>query len=231
MKASEIFLLCSGVLQDLADPNGERWPWNPEVGKVSLTDLFNSAVREIALQRPDATAHTEAIKLGDGVMQTLPREGQNGATKTALRLIEVIQNMGSDGTTPGEPIFISSKDAMKAFDWTTTGTEIDNYAYDAKSNPDTYWVYPGVTAGESVYVSMTYSAEPAAITGATDDVPLPETFAGPIKDWILYQVFAGDNSDANFAKAQHRFNAFYQALGVKLKADLFYPKQVQVVKE
>ena len=230
MLASEIFLLVSAKLQDLGVATGERWPWEIAAGKLSLTDLFNSAVRQIALNRPDATAITESIKLQAGVMQAIPDpEIHTGASKKALRLIEVIQNMGSDGTTPGEPIFLTSKDAMRAFDWLTTDTEVENYAYDAKENPQVFWVYPGVKTGEDVYVSMTYSAEPTAITGSTGALPVPETFAGPIMHWILYEIFSGDNSDANFAKAQHHISAFYQALGVKLKADLFYPKQVQVV--
>ncbi|OEU70156.1 MAG: hypothetical protein BA863_00920 [Desulfovibrio sp. S3730MH75] len=228
MKAKEIFLLVSAKLQDMGAT--KRWPWEPAADVLSLTDLFNSALRQIALNRPDSTALTESIKLQDGVKQILPDPlVHDGASKKALRLIEVIQNMGLDGTTPGEPIFLTAKDAMRAFDWLTTGTEIDNYAYDAKENPQVYWVYPGVTTGASVYVSMTYSAEPTAITSSEDDLTIPETFAGPIADWMLYSAMSGDSSAANFTKSQHHLSAFYQALGVKLKADLFYPKQIEVV--
>ncbi|MBI9113138.1 DUF6682 family protein [Maridesulfovibrio ferrireducens] len=232
MKAKEIFLLVSSKLQDLEGGVATRWPWEITEGKLSLTDAFNAAVRNIALQRPDATAITESIKLQDGVKQVLPDPANgSGASKKALRLIEVIQNMGSDGNTPDEPIMLTSKAAMQLGGWTTTSDDIDNYAYDAKENPDIYWVQPGVAVGALVYISMTYSAEPDHIDGSDDDLPISPTFSGPIVHWMIYELLSGDSSTSSMATAQFHFSAFYQALGVKLKADLYYPKQIQVVKE
>lgn len=228
MKAKEVFLIVSGKLQDMK--TAKRWPWEITPNKVSLTDACNAAIRNIALQRPDATAVTEPIKLQDGVKQILPTPTNGSeASKKALRLIEVIQNMGSDGTTPGEPILIASKEAMQVGDWTTTSDDVDNYAYDAKENPEIFWVQPGIAAGASVYVSMTYSAEPDPITGPEDDLPLSSTFSGPIVHWMIYELLSGDSSEVNMGTAQFHLSAFYQALGVKLKADLFYPKQIEVV--
>lgn len=229
MKASVIFKSVSAKLQDYDSATGDRWPWEPVDGRISLVELLNSAVRQITLQRPDATAVTESVKLAEGMLQSIPVAGQNGATKKALRLIELHHNMGSDGEIPGEPIFIATKEALDTFGFQAPADVVDNYAYDAKTNPSVYWVSPGVQSGASVYVSLTYSAEPEEIKLAGDDVPIPVTFSGPIEHWMLYEIFSGDNSDANFAKAQHHLSAFYQALGVKLRADLAYPKQVEVV--
>ncbi|WP_027179453.1 DUF6682 family protein [Maridesulfovibrio bastinii] len=230
MKAREVFKLVSAKLQDMK-VDSRRWPWEITEGKLSMTDVCNSAIRNIALQRPDATAVTEAVKLQEGVKQLLPNPSNgSGASKKALRLIEVIQNMGSLGTVPGEPIFLSSKDSMRLGPWTTTSDDVDNYAYDARTNPEIFWVQPGIEAGASVYVSMTYSAEPDAVTGPDDELPLSSTFSGPVVHWMLYEILSGDSSEVNMSTAQFHFSAFYQALGVKLKADLYYPKQVEFVK-
>lgn len=229
MKAKEVFLLVSAKLQDM-QVNVRRWPWEITENKLSLTDVCNSAIRNIALQRPDATAVTESIKLQDGVKQLLPDPAvHDGASRKALRLIEVIQNMGSDGTTPGEPILIATKEAMQLGGWTTTSDDVDNYAYDAKENPDIFWVQPGIAAGADVYVSMTYSAEPEEISGPDDDLPVSSTFSGPIVHWMIYELLSGDSSEANLGMAQFHIRAFYQALGIKYQVDLNYPKRVQVV--
>lgn len=228
MKARELFLQVSAVLQDMV-ATSRRWPWDKQVDEsaVSLVDLFNAALLEIAMNRPDATAVTEAVKLEPGARQLIPDPTIHESSKKALRLLEVVQNMGSDGTVSGEPIFATSREALKTADWTVTGTEIDNYAYDAKMNPQVYYVSPAVAADTPVWVEVTYSAVPPLISTPDDEVPISEVYTGAIQQWMLYKIFSGDNGDANAGKAQHYLTAFYQTLGVKLKSDLFFPVQVQ----
>ena len=228
MKAKEIFLLVSQKLQDLGAGTTKRWQWEIDNtgAKASLVDFCNNALRQIALNRPDATAITETILLQPGVRQLIPSPALHRSSKKALSLIELVRNMGSDGDTPGEPIFIASRDAMSAYNWGVSGLSVDNYAYDFKVNPQVYLVYPGVSDSEDVFVEATYSAEPTQIFSAYEEIPIPQTFSGPIMHWMLYEIFSGDNSSSNTAKAQHHMTAFYQALGVKLKADLFFPVQI-----
>ncbi len=228
MKAKEIFLLVSQKLQDLGVGTAKRWRWDVDAtgASASLVDFCNNALRQIALNRPDSTAITETIQLEPGVRQKIPSPTMHRSSKQALSLIEVIRNMGSDGDQPGEPIFIASREAMSAYDWSVTGESVDNYAYDFKLNPQVFLVYPGVPEDTDVFVEVTYSAEPTPITTSEDAIPIPQTFAAPIMHWILYEIFSGDSSQSNTAKAQHHMTAFYQALGVKLKADLFFPVQI-----
>lgn len=223
MLVSDIFTLVSGALQDLS--GARRWPWEVTAGQVSMVDLVNAAIREVAINRPDATAITEPVQLELGSRQVIPTVATHGASRDALSLLELIQNMGADGATPGEPCFLVTREAMSAYDWNVTGTEVDNYAYDKLLNPQVFYVSPSLS--ERVYVEATYSATPPAVATPADVLPIPDTFAGPLQQWILYLIYAGDNSDANFTRAQHHATAFYQSLGVKLKADLFFPVQVK----
>lgn len=219
MKVSDLLKLVSHKLQD---PGPERrYPWTTTGDAVSLVDVLNNALRAIALNRPDATAVTEAVKLVPGNRQTIPA--------AARSLIEVLRNAGVAGTTPGQPISIISRDAFSGLDMTQVSTTIDNYAYDAKTNPTIYWVYPAVPATPDVYVEMTYSASPPEVADTEADLPIPETFAVPLMHWMLYEIFCGDSSASNMGKAQHHLAACYQALGVKLRSDLAYPRQIEVV--
>ena len=226
MQAKDIFLLVSGKLADLEPGLEKRWPWEKIDSRISLVDIFNSGLRQIALNRPDSTAITEKIKLQTGVRQLIPSPAIHSSSKKALSLIELIRNLGDDGETPGAPIFIASRDAMSAYNWGVSGSEVDNYAYDYKLNPQVYLVYPGVSESADVWVEATYSAEPTPIATSNDTFPIPDTFAGPMMHWMLYEIFCGDNSQSNMARAQHHMTAFYQALGVKLKSDLFFPVQI-----
>lgn len=224
MQASTIFQVVSGILQD--EGSAKRWPWESDgSGAMCLVDLCNAALREIVQNRPDATAMTEVVQLEVGSRQLIPSVDVHGSSKNALSIFELIQNMGADGQTPGEPIFQVTRDAMRSYDWGVTGTEVDSFAYDKLLNPQVFYVSP--TLSERVYVECTYSAEPDVVTSADDDLPIPDTFAGPVQQWMLYLIYSGDNSDANFTRAQHCLTVFYQSLGVKLKSDLFFPVQVK----
>jgi hypothetical protein len=228
MKVREIFLLVSAKLQDLGVATGERWPWAVEAGKASLVDFINNGLRQVALNRPDATSVTESVRLTQGVDQMVPDPAVHpGASRKALSLIEVLCNMGDDGQTPGDQIYQITMEDMKNIDDGSLSSEVENYAYDIKRNAQVFRVFPGVDSGSDVYVKLTYSAEPIPIETPDDDLTIPETFAGPLMHWILYEILSGDNSDANFSKAQHHLVSFYQALGVKLKADLFFPVEVR----
>lgn len=223
MLVSEIFLLVAGALQDLG--SSRRWPWEITTDKLSMVDLINAAIREVAINRPDSTSVTESVQLETGSRQTIPKIETHGATYDALSLLEIIQNMGDDGETPGDPCFRVTREAMNGFDWNITGTVVDNYAYDKLINQQVFYISPSLS--ERTYVELTYSAEPTIITSSTDTFPLPSPFAGATAQWMLYLIFSGDNSDANFTRAQHHAQAFYQSIGVKLKSDLFFPDQVK----
>ena len=63
MRAAEVLRLVSGALQDLEPGLDARWPWEGgDDGRIGLLDFLNHALREVVMQRPDATA--EIIKNG-----------------------------------------------------------------------------------------------------------------------------------------------------------------------
>ena len=111
MLCSEILRSVSGKLQD-EDEGARRWPWESASGAYSLMDSLNAAVREIVMQRPDATARTEPMRLEPGMMQRIPRADIHMTSRNAVSLINVIQNLAPDGNTPGRPVFRVELDAL-----------------------------------------------------------------------------------------------------------------------
>lgn len=223
MLCSDILRSVSAKLQD-EDADARRWPWESVAGGYSLMDALNAAVREIVARRPDATARTEPMRLEPGMMQRIPRRDIHMTSRNAVSLINVIQNLGSDGRTPGRPIFRAELDALRtSAAWGKTGSRIENWAYSPPDDRETFRVHPGVESGKDVWIEVVYSAEPERAASPSDVFPLPDAFANAACLWLLFDALAGDHAEANFAKAQAFFQAFVQNLGAKLQTDLAFP--------
>lgn len=227
MKAADLFLLVSMKLQDLGPQAERRWPWevDPSGLKASLTDFLNAALRQLSLVRPDAFAVTESVRLVAGVRQTLPDPDVHGCQSKAALLMDLVCNMGVDGQSRGWPIVRSSREALSALDWSGTDTIVRNWAYDPKADPDVFYVFPGVRAGKTVWVEAVFSAKHSSVAGSTADLPVPDSFAGPLEHWLLYEVYSGDSSTSNQAKAMFHFKSFFDSLGVKLQSERYFKPQ------
>jgi hypothetical protein len=227
MKAADLFLLVSMKLQDLGPQAERRWPWevDPSGLKASLTDFLNAALRQLSLVRPDVFAVTESVRLVAGVRQTLPDPAVHGCQSKAAMLMDLVCNMGADGQTRGWPIVRASREALSAIDWSETGPVVRNLAYDPRADPGVVYVVPGGGASETVWVEAVFSAKPGAVAGSSADLPVPDSFAGPLEHWILYEVYSGDNSTSNQAKAQFHFRSFFDSLGVKLQSERYFKPQ------
>lgn len=213
-------------LQDLGVD--KRWPWEPAAasGRASLTDFLNAAARQVALVRPDATAVTEPVRLEPGSLQRIPDPAVHGCAEKALKLLDVVRNLGQDGKRPGAPVTLATYAAMSALDWGRTGAVVENYSYDGRENPLVYHVFPAVPRARQVWVEVSFSAEPRPVSGPDDAFPLPSVFAGPVEHWMLYQIFSGDSSASNMGKAQFHMQGFYDSLGIKLQSDRTFGPRV-----
>jgi hypothetical protein len=217
MKASDLFLTVSARLQD--QKVTKRWPWDPVAGQASLTDMLNRAILEIVTQRPDAAASYRTLTLAIGTRQTLPTDCEC--------LLDIVRNVGGSGTA-GAPIARVDRADLDLHipGWhASTGTIIESWAYDKMIDPTHFWVQPGCAS--PLNVDAVLAATPAPLTAQTGDFPLRTTFVNAAIHWMLYECLSGDNADTNFTKAVHHLSAFYQTLGIKLKADLYFPRQAK----
>jgi hypothetical protein len=193
------------------DVSSIRWPIS------EVCRYYNDAQREIVLQRPDAMATNAALTLAAGSKQALPAQG--------IKLIEVVRN------TAGGAVRLTNREVLDAQipGWhTLTGvTAIKHFMYDAR-DPKTFYVYPPA-AGAGASLDIVYAANPTDIaeaadggtfsTVATTTFAMPEFFAGPMVDYILYRMYSKDADYAgNAARAQAHYAAFANALGLEIKA-------------
>lgn len=186
----------------LQDTTNVRW------AATELTGWFNDGQREIVTRKPDAYVISASMALADGTRQTLPA--------AAIQLIDVPQNMGTDGATPGSQITHLDRFVLDNVrpDWhnDTAQVEIEHFCFDDRDRK-VFWNYP--PSDGTGQVRIIYVAMPADILiGAA--MTLDDVYANALLDYILYRAFSKD-SDAvgNSQRAQTHFNLFLNAIGVK----------------
>lgn len=202
MKVSAVQALVSEVLQDVS-----MVTWT----SAQLIAWLNDAQRTIALVRPEVSTVTAAVKLAAGTRQSIPAAG--------IKLLDVTRNMGSAGTTPRKAIRLvdrAAKDAASP-DWHRehASPSVREYAVDRRTERD-FWVSPPVTSYSDVYVEITYTVAPTAVTLTTDDISVDEIYSPAMVEWMLYRAFSRDSeSTPNAARAAAHMERFYVLMGIR----------------
>lgn len=218
--AIKVQVLVDDVRNTLLD-EGSTKRWSDD----DLTLFYNSAVLQLALVRPDATAKTASVLLAAGTKQSLPSDG--------LRLIDIPRNMGADGNTPGSAILRAKREQLDAYNrnWHTEAASATakNFTYDER-NPKVFYVTPKNDG--TGYVEVAYSAAPARVASAnigTTDIAVDDVYYGALKDWMLREAYQIEISLVSEQRARTYERSFYQSLGLKYQADRAAAPNAQAV--
>lgn len=189
----------------LQDTTNTRWP------VAELLEWFNDGQREIVMRKPDAYTTRESVNLVAGTRQSLPA--------TAVQLIDVPRNMGTDGLTPGGVVRLEDRRILddQRPDWhtETAVVAVEHYCFDAR-DPKQFFVYPPADGTGSVEV--VYSAAPAdVVIGDIDGViTLDDIYANAMLDYMLYRAYSKDaDYTENAGRASGSYQAFLSSLGLK----------------
>jgi len=192
----------------LQDNTNVRFP-NSE-----LLKFFNDAQKEVVLHRPDATMVNTTFACATGSKQTLPTQ--------ALRLIEVVRNVGGRAVTQVERRILD--ETLPNWHETAAGTnKIEHYVYDP-ADPKNFYVYPKGASGTHS-LEVVYSSAPAEISISNFDtdttvISLDDVYSNCILDYVLYRSYQKDSEFAgNAQRAMMHYQSFANALGVKTQAD------------
>ena len=193
----------------LQDTTGVRWP------DSELIDWLNDGQREIVLYKPNAFIKNLAVRMAGGTKQSLPADG--------VQLIDVVRNMGTNGTTPGRAVRITMREVLDSQlpDWhsETPSSVVKHYVY-SLLDPKNFYVYPPQPAAGQGYVELVYGASPADTTLA-GTITLDDIYQNVLVDYILYRAYSKDTeyaADQNRA-ATHQ-NAYIAALTGKAKVEV-----------
>ena len=128
--------------------------------------------------------------------------------------------MGADGETPGMGIIpVPAALLLGMAGYGAMAPEVQMYAYDKQLDPYTYYVYPAVPEQAEVWVELTYSAMPPALTATDQELPVQDTFSEALVHHMLAIVLSGDNETSNLTRAQTHMQAYYQVMGIRQQVD------------
>lgn len=194
----------------LQDTTGVRWPSDTE-----LLGWLNDGQREVMVFKPNANVKNLAVMLTAGTKQALPTDG--------VQLIDVVRNMGTDGSTPGRAIRIVMREILDAQvpNWhaATPAPEAKHYMY-AVLDPKNFYVYPPQPATGQGYAELVYGATPADAT-INSAITLDDIYQNVLVDYILYRAYS---KDTEYAADQNRADkhqaAYIAALTGKAKVEV-----------
>jgi len=177
--------------------------------------FLNRAAKQIVLIRPDVNSAVESIQLVAGTKQAIPAGSH--------RLLDVIRNMGTDGTIPGKAITLVSKQDLDLInsEWHNEddSDEIYHFVFDS-TTPKVFYVMPPVDSTITLFVEIAHSKIPTEMTSSADNLPLSDLYLNPMMDWALYLAYNLDtDSPGNTAMAIHYYKSFYQSLGIALEVE------------
>jgi hypothetical protein len=206
--ASSILDRAATILQD----SGVRWPVD------ELVQWFNDGQREVCLFKPEASVANTAMQLTAlNTKQSLPT--------AAIRLIDLVRNMGADGLTPGAPIRMVTREILDVQrpDWhtQTAATAIRHGVFDPR-NPKNFYVFP--RPATAIYVDAIYAVNPVDVTTvtgvATGNLALDDIFASALLDYVLFRAFLKDSENpANAQRAAAHRQLFDGAVGARNQTD------------
>ncbi|SMF94610.1 hypothetical protein SAMN02949497_1931 [Methylomagnum ishizawai] len=170
MTAGGIIGQARGVLLDqigLDYPDAELLAW------------ANEAAREVANLRPDLAVVIEEMDLVVGTLQTIPASG--------VRFWNLLRNSAGPGVQHLD------KAEVERFNpgWAAAvaSATVKGFFHDPRT-PTVFEVFPPNTGAGRVLCA--YTRVPAAMASLSDPWPLPDLYAGPAVDWVLFRAFSKD---------------------------------------
>lgn len=191
----------------LQDTTGIRWP------DEELLGWLNDGQREIVLYKPNTFVRNTSVRLSTGTKQGLPADG--------VQLIDVVRNMGTNGSTAGRAIRITMREILDSQipNWhtETPDNEVKHYMY-SMLDPKNFYVYPPNTGNG--YVELVYGAAPTDAT-LNSTITLDDIYQTILVDYILYRAYSKDTEfAADVNRASSHQQAYLTALTGKAKVEI-----------
>lgn len=216
MLASDIITEVSGQLNDIA-----QITWVED----ALIRYIDSAQEMVVSIRPDAYSQITNMLMGVGSKQDLPA--------SALRLLDIKRNMGTDGNSPGRVVIAIDEESLDLFSFShhaaTQKEVIKNFSYDEKT-PNTFYVDP--PSDGTGYIEISISRIPPKITGVSDPLVLKDIYFNHVVQWCMFRAYSIEvDSASSQSRAQKHETSFYLMMGKKFRRDVIFSPAPEVTPE
>ena len=203
----------------LLDFDRVRWP------ETERLRWANEAMGAILTRRPQAFSRREVVALVAGASQSIPTGG--------AMLLDVVRNMGANGTTPGRAIRRTSRTILDDSDrdWYSkpTSAQIKNFTFDERL-PQGFYVFPPAVDGTQV--ELVYTRLPAVVTDpVSGSFDIGPEYMEAVVNYVCYRCNSKDSEYANGANVAAGFyQAFEASLGLKTQVEVAASPNQQIGK-
>jgi hypothetical protein len=192
----------------LTDIGNTRWT------RAELLDWLNQGQKQIVVMSPSATNKVSVVQLVAGTRQNIPSDGWT--------LLELIRYMGTNGSTPGRAIRVTSRELIDSFNptWHAAAKSAvpKHYIFD-QQDQTVFYVYPP-NNGQG-YVQINYAPVPPMITSESTVISISDTFEPVLLDYILYRACSKDAEYApGLQLASGYLQTFMAAMQIKQTSEL-----------
>ncbi|MHC4757104.1 MAG: phage adaptor protein [Planctomycetota bacterium] len=206
------------LIDEGSDQTTRRWT------ETELLGWATESEGEIAKLKPDSYPVVETVALASGSQQSLPT--------SAIQLLDVLCNMGTNGTTRGDVVEVVEKKIMNAINpgWLsdTANTTVTHVIYDTKRSPKLYWVYPK-SPGTNYLEIMTTKLPDNSSKVIGDNILLGDEYTTAMMHYILFNSFLKDlDIPSSSERANVHQRIFNGLLGIRETAEETYnPKKTR----
>lgn len=198
--ASTLVARASTLLQDSTNV---RWT------AAELLDWLNEGQREIVTFKQNAYVRNAPVLLVAGTRQSLPADG--------VYLIDIVRNLGTDGTTPTSPVKTISREILDNYNssWHSTAVSntnliVKNFMYNREDSLH-YYIYPPQPLASQGYVELVYGAIPGTINSG-DPITLDDIYQNAIVAHIMYRAWMKDAEYAGNLQLSGAYRSQFTAL-------------------
>lgn len=205
---------------DVLDTDNDRWSTD------NWLDFLNAAERQLVYLKPSSYVQTLVYQLVAGTRQSIPDgtssyQSPAGSTHPeAIDLVDILQNMGTAGTTAGASIHkIDPKDLDEVLpDWRsdTAAATVQHFMFDP-NNREEFEVYPPQPSSSMGWVKAVLSVIPTELTAVGDSINLGDEYREPLKAYMKFRAWSWDAQVSQFAyqRAMDAWNLFVTLIGRK----------------
>lgn len=185
------------VSRSLNDETYTRWT------QAELLEYLSDAQRAAVLVRPEVNPVTATLQLAAGTKQDIPDEG--------FVLIDVVRNLGTDGSIPGRAITPVDRAALDQTNpnWHAGPPDatVINFVYDIR-NRRTFYVSPPQPDTGRNRVEIVHARSPEEITATSDDLGVDDIYIPALVAYVLHRAYIKDISVEG--QGAQRSGAYYE---------------------
>jgi hypothetical protein len=201
-------ILASSIIDkaeiQLRDAGNAQW------SAAELLGWLNDGQRQIAILKSDANVTVSVVQLVQGTRQTVPL--------ACILLLDVVRNMGTNGSTPGAPItYIKRRDLdLERPTWhaDTASATVQHFTYSQKV-PGYYFVYPPQPNSNRGYVELEFNAVPVDVL-IGDAISISDIYSTALMEYVLFRAYGKESKSAsNASKSKDHYGLFLTSLGMQ----------------